>query len=76
MPIALVHLIPYWLFWAEVKCMLHVVLPKRPINEFKLDQQSRQQALKAYCPNIYTVVGGSAHHNCLTYFVNEHFLLS
>ena len=29
---------------------------KRPINYFKLDQQCRQQALTAYCPNIYTVV--------------------
>ena len=24
----------------------------------KLDQQSKQQALRAYCPNIYTVTTG------------------
>ena len=27
---------------------MHVALPKRPINKFKLDQQ------RVYCPNIYT----------------------
>ena len=32
---------------------VHVDLPKRPINGFKLDQQKRQQVLRAYCPNIY-----------------------
>ena len=30
----------------------HVALPKQTINQFKLDQQSRQQALRAYCPNV------------------------
>ena len=35
---------------------MHVALPKRPINYLKLDQQSRQQALRAFCPNIYTVL--------------------
>ena len=38
---------------AEMKCTVHVDLPKRPINGFKLDQQKRQQVLRAYCPNIY-----------------------
>ena len=33
------------------QCTVHVALPK-------LDQQSRQQALRAYCPNIYTVPKG------------------
>ena len=41
---------------AEIKCTVHIVLPKLPINQFKLDQQSRQQALRAYCPNICTTV--------------------
>ena len=28
------HLFPSWLFWsgAEIKCTVHVTLPKRPIN--------------------------------------------
>ena len=30
-------------------------MPKWPINQFKPVQQSRQQALRAYCPNIYSV---------------------
>ena len=30
-------------------------LPKRPINQFEPAQQSRKQALRAYCPNLYTV---------------------
>ena len=32
---------------------MHVALPKWPINQFKPIQQSRQKALRAYCPNIY-----------------------
>ena len=35
---------------------LHVALPKRPINQFKPVQQSKKQALRAYCPNIYTLL--------------------
>ena len=34
---------------------MHVALPKGTINQFKLALQSRQQALRGYCPNIYTV---------------------
>ena len=30
-----------------------LALPKWPINQFKLVQQSRQKALRAYCPTIY-----------------------
>ena len=33
-----------------------VALPKQPINQFELFQRSRQFALRAYCPNIYTVI--------------------
>ena len=29
-------------------------LPKKPINQFQLDQQSRLDAIRASCPNIYT----------------------
>ena len=32
----------------------HVALPKQPIKQFKPVQQSRQQVLRANCPNIYT----------------------
>ena len=35
---------------------MHVALPKHPINQFKPVQQSRQQAIRAYCPNVYTDV--------------------
>ena len=51
--IATVCLIPSCLVWSEIKCKVHVTL--RPINQFKPVQQSRQQALRAYCPHIYTV---------------------
>ena len=29
------------------------VLPTQPMNQFQLDQQSKQRALRAYCPNVY-----------------------
>jgi hypothetical protein len=35
---------------------VHVDLPKLPIKQFKPVFQSRQQALRAYCPNKHTVV--------------------
>ena len=34
---------------------MHVALPKWPIDQFKPVQKSRQQELRAYFPNIYTV---------------------
>ena len=40
----------------KIKCKVHVALPKRYTNQFKPVKQSRQQALRAYCPNLYTVV--------------------
>ena len=44
-------MIPSWLVTADFKCKrpLYVALPKRIINQFK-------QALRAYFPNIYTVI--------------------
>ena len=45
--------------WAEIKCTVHLTLPKRPINQCKLDRQKRQAALRAYCSNIYTVTLGA-----------------
>ena len=47
---------------AKIKCNVHVALPKQPINQFKLYQQSRQKVLRAYCPNIYTAF---ARQNCI-----------
>ena len=32
-----------------------VAMSKWPVNQFKPVQQSRQEALRAYCPNIYTM---------------------
>ena len=46
-------MVPLWLVWTSIECTVHVALPKWPINQFKPVQQSRQQALKAYCLNIY-----------------------
>ena len=45
----------FWLVWTEVKSILHVSLSKWPIKQFKPVQQSRQNAQRAYCPNICTV---------------------
>ena len=41
--------------WSGQKSSAPCTLIKRPINQFKPVQQSRQQVLRAYCPNIYTV---------------------
>ena len=37
---------------------VYVVLPKQPINQFEPIQQRRQQELKAYCFDVYTVKQG------------------
>ena len=55
--LALVHFIPSWLVWAKIECRVDVALPKQPITQFKPVQQRKQQALRAYFPNIYTVAG-------------------
>ena len=62
--LALVHLILYWLVWAELGCT--VTLSKRSINWFQPVQQSRQQVQRAYCPDIYVVVSqvGGGVKNC------------
>ena len=44
--------------WAEnpsVHCILIFALPKWSINPFQQVWQSRQHALRAYSPNLYTV---------------------
>ena len=37
----------------EIEFMIHIPQPERPKSQFELLQQSRQQALRAYCPNLY-----------------------
>ena len=49
-----IQILPGW-SGAKIDCTVHVALPKRPTNQFDLVQQSRQHALRAYCPNLYTV---------------------
>ena len=34
-------------------CTVQFGLSKRPVNQFKPVHQSRQQTLRAFCPNIY-----------------------
>ena len=41
--------------WSRQISSVHVALPKQTINQFEPVQQSRQQALRPYCSNIYTV---------------------
>ena len=48
----------HYLVWTEIEYTVHATLHKLPINQFKQVQHSRQQALRAYCPNIYTLVVG------------------
>ena len=69
-------LITYWLVWIDIKCAVHIALPRWPINQFKPVQQSRHQALKAYCPKIYTVPGvQSSQANNFNEVINSKELL-
>ena len=56
--LALVHLIPSWLFLADIEC---TVLVKYALKEkASLDQLSKADnilILRAYCPNIRTECG-------------------
>ena len=47
---------------------MHVDLPKRTINQFKPDQQSRRHELKVDCSNIYTMLQPKSE---CTFFENE-----
>ena len=62
--LALVHFIFSLLVWAEIGCT--VTLSKRYINWFQPVHQSRQQVLRAYCPDIYAVISqvGGGVKNC------------
>ena len=44
--------------WAEIEFIVHVALPKRPMNRFQPVIQSRKQALRACCPKIYILCLG------------------
>ena len=44
-----------WPVWVDIESTVHVVLPKRPVNQFKPVQQRKQQALRTCCSNKYTV---------------------
>ena len=48
-PLASVCFNPSCLVWG-------LALTKEPINEFNIFIQSRQQLLRAHCPNIFTVI--------------------
>ena len=43
----------HWEYWV---CCFASPFSKWPINQLKPVQQSRKQSLKAYCPNIYTLM--------------------
>ena len=53
----MVHLFPSCWFGAEIKCTVHACCSVQITHKLG-DQQSRQQALRDYCPNIYTVFKG------------------
>ena len=59
MYLGLVHSIPSQLVWAEIECLVNYPLPKQPLHWFKPVQQRKKQALRAYCPNVYTVIQGT-----------------
>ena len=71
--LSFIHLIPS--YWAEIErtCTVHVALPKRHINQFDPVKQSRLQALRAYCPNIYTMPQGKFGTYAKFY---QHFFVS
>ena len=50
---SVVHSFPSLLVCGRYQVYCTCALPKRPINQFKLDQQNRKQALRTYCRNIY-----------------------
>ena len=44
--------------------LLCPISPQIHLNTFKPVQHSRKKALRAYCPNIYTVIKGSCSEVC------------
>ena len=66
----MVHPIPAWMVWAEIECKVDVALPKLPIFRFQPVQQSRQQALKANCPKLYTMIFFREMNAVIFFFFN------
>jgi hypothetical protein len=62
----LAHSIPSWLVWAEIKYTFHAALPEWTKNQSSI---CKQQLLRDYCPNMYTVLlnvqnlRGSSHYS-------------
>ena len=56
---------------SNVWCMLQGALPTHPINQCEPVQQSRQQVLRAYCPNIYILCYMHTYIHYIMY-VNTH----
>ena len=56
----------FFLAGEGINITVHVALPKRPINQFYLVQQSRQQTLRAYCLDIYTLLFQPSRANITT----------
>ena len=53
--------IPSWQFLAEIKCTVHVSLPKWSMIQFEPVLQSGQEVLIAYCAIIHTVPKSQSH---------------
>ena len=59
--------LPGW-FGAEINCTVRVLLPKQPINQFKLNQKSKQQLtvlIYIYCAqdSVYSIWPTNTHSN-------------
>ena len=63
-----VHLFSSWLVLGRNKiyCSCCSAQTTQPINQFYPVEQSRQQGLRAYCPNIYTVLQIYQNDKCLS----------
>ena len=59
----MVPLIPFCLVLADIKYIVHIALPKQPIDQFKQVIHNRKQELRASCPNIYTDFKITRHRN-------------
>ena len=46
------------MLWAELECTAYVALPKCLTYQCKPVRLRRQQELRTYCPNAYTVTAG------------------
>ena len=71
-----VHLFHSWLVWGRNKvywsCYFAQTAHKLVYTTY-INQQSRQQALRAYCSNIYTVFQGTIFYwSCYSWYVVWH----